>query len=186
MAVNAHEKADGQHDIERRQARGPQQVARRERLARDNCAHALEHVGRRQRVGDGLHPPGQRGERIEHPHERGDQRRDRPDQPFRGRSQAQHDGGAEDAEGDAGEEQNQQEGHEHHAVGEERQAEGGAREHDHHDEREQAGDDAGEHQPGNVLRDRERRGEDVEEVARPHVLEERRGDAQHDPPEKIP
>lgn len=36
------------------------------------------------------------------PHERRDQRRNRSDLPFRGRAQAQDDGGAEDAERDAG------------------------------------------------------------------------------------
>ncbi len=49
-----------------------------------------------------------------------------------------------------------------------------------------AGGDAGEHQPAQILGDLQRRGEHVDEVARPDVLEERHGDALHDAREKIP
>lgn len=36
VAVDAHEESGGQQDVQRRQARGPQEVRRRERPARDD------------------------------------------------------------------------------------------------------------------------------------------------------
>ena len=48
--------------------------------------------------------------------------------------------------------------------------------HQHHDHPDAAGHHAGDHQPGDVLGDRQRRGEQIQEIARPDVLEKCRAD----------
>jgi hypothetical protein len=60
------------------------------------------------------------------------------------------------------------------------------RQQEHHRQSNQARNDAGEHETAQVLAYRERRWEDVQEIARPHVFEKRYGHPLHDPGEEIP
>ena len=93
---------------------------------------------------------------------------------------------AEDAERDAEQEEHEQKRDEQETIDEKGQAEDRDRQDQHHHEADRARRDARKHQAGEVLRDRQRRREEVQEVARPDVFEERRRHAVHDAGEEVP
>ena len=59
-------------------------------------------------------------------------------------------------------------------------------EYEHYDEPDRARDDAGEHEASQVFGNGQRRGEEVEEVPGPDILEKGHGYPLHDPDEEIP
>ena len=70
MSVDAGIEIRGKQQFEHGDQRTLQQQRPGKCVTGEQCAHALEYIGRRQGAGHPLHPLRQYGERIEHRRER--------------------------------------------------------------------------------------------------------------------
>ncbi|MNT06658.1 hypothetical protein D3C72_1413350 [compost metagenome] len=136
--------------------------------------------------GHGLQPLGQHRDRVEDAGQGLEGEGHHPGQALGALAEPEHHRGGEDAQGPAEEQQVGDEGHQRQPHHEEVEAVEGEGQHAHHDDREEQLHEADHERARQELADRERRDEQIQEIAGPDLFEVRQADALLGSEEQVP